>query len=148
MSDYIAERDVVALTLYGEARGVSQEGLIAVASVIANRRNDPRHRWGETFETVCRAARQFSCWNENDPNRKVLDATAKLLGPTYDPMVTQLSLRRCVWVADGVVTRSLRSTVGDATHYHALSIRAIPGWAVVSHLVAHIGGHAFYRDVP
>ncbi len=70
----MTERDVVALTLYGEVRGEPLEGQLAVASVLLNRKADGR--WGQTFTSVCRAPWQFSCWNPTDPNRATLDRLA------------------------------------------------------------------------
>jgi spore germination cell wall hydrolase CwlJ-like protein len=61
---------VAARTIYGEARGESPQGRIAVAHVIRNRIH-ARHR-GRTVAAVCLANKQFSCWNIADPNRRLL----------------------------------------------------------------------------
>lgn len=50
--------EVVAKTLWHEARGEGSDGLHAVASVIWNRSAD-----GQSLRDVCLARRQFSCWN-------------------------------------------------------------------------------------
>ncbi len=66
--------DVLARTIWGEARGEGIAGQIAVGWCIRNRvemdlHNDGRPDWwGEGYEGVCRAPWQFSCWNKNDPN--------------------------------------------------------------------------------
>ena len=62
--------DVVARTLWGEARGEGVAGQIAVAWVIRNRVHDanPRSWWGEGYIGVCHKSWQFSCWNPGDPN--------------------------------------------------------------------------------
>jgi len=138
----MTDRDVVGLTLYGEARGEPLEGQLAVASVLLNRRADGR--WGQTFTSVCRAPWQFSCWNVTDPNRATLD---RLAADLEHGTVTDAALRRCLWIADGVVAGVLPSTVRAATHYVVATLSPQPKWAKTGHLVAIIGRHAFYSMV-
>src|SRR5262245_17380118 len=87
---------IVAATVYGEARGEPVEGQIAVAQVI-NLRSAKRDI---TFQQVCLAPKQFSCWNEGDPNRAVLLAN-------LERSPADLVWRQCVWVAEGVLTNQL-----------------------------------------
>lgn len=61
-------RDSVIRTLYGEARGEGDRGMIAVAHVIKNRTLDKR--WPNTGDAVVRQKWQFSSWNVNDANYK------------------------------------------------------------------------------
>ena len=138
----MTERDVVALTLYGEARGEPLEGQLAVASVLLNRKADGR--WGQTFTSVCRAPWQFSCWNVTDPNRATLD---RLAADLERGTVTDAALRRCLWIADGIVAGVLPSTVKRATHYYATSLRDTPRWAKTGTLVGRIGNHLFFEHV-
>ncbi len=63
--------DVAARTMWGEARGDGSIGMLAVGLVIRNRAMHPRW-WGTDALSVCLAPWQFSCWNENDPNRPKL----------------------------------------------------------------------------
>lgn len=71
--------NVLALTVWAEARGEPSEGIKGVIWVIRNRWEHPRW-WSkapgidedDTLAAVCRAPRQFSCWNTNDPNYKHL----------------------------------------------------------------------------
>ena len=64
--------DIVARTLYGEARGeyakMGIASFIAVANVITNRLTNSK-KYGITYADVCLKSRQFSCWNAGDPNR-------------------------------------------------------------------------------
>jgi spore germination cell wall hydrolase CwlJ-like protein len=64
------DRDILARTLWGEARGEGLAGQIAVAWTIRNRVNDGKAKswWGEGYAGVCLKPYQFSCWNKNDPN--------------------------------------------------------------------------------
>lgn len=138
----MTERDVVGLTIYGEARGEPLEGQLAVASVIANRRADGR--WGPTFALVCRAPYQFSCWNATDPNMSTL---VRLAADLEHAVATDATLRRCLWIADGVVSGVLPSTVKLATHYYATSLRDTPRWAKSGRLVGRVGNHLFFEHV-
>ena len=64
------DRDILARTLWGEARGEGFDGQIAVAWTIRNRVFDGKAKswWGEGYAEVCLKPWQFSCWNQNDPN--------------------------------------------------------------------------------
>ncbi len=78
------EIDVLARTLWGEARGEGSTGMEAVASVILNRVEVAKRRghywWGNKIIQVCQKPYQFSCWNKQDPNFK------KLIAVTADDM--------------------------------------------------------------
>ncbi len=132
--------DVLARTIYGEARGEKLKGREAVASVVMNRvrkarRRNGRHWWGGTVEEVCRKPWQFSCWNPNDPNR------AKLLavGPANRTFAS------CLRIAKRAVADEIPDATDGATHYHARSVS--PPWARGRTPSAIIGGHLFYNDV-
>jgi spore germination cell wall hydrolase CwlJ-like protein len=134
------ERNILALTIWGEARGEAVEGRIAVACVIHNRLIDGR--WAHGYAAVCQQPYQFSCWNESDPNR------AKLL-----VLLTELErygsagpvLGECLWIADGMIAGKILPRVKHATHYHTKAI--VPNWAHGAEVVATIGSHLFYEGV-
>lgn len=81
--------DILARTLWGEARGEGSIGMAAVANVIMNRVRHPTW-WGHDAVSVCLTPWQFSSWNAADPNR------AKLLAVTdEDPQfVTALIIAK------------------------------------------------------
>src|SRR6266851_1198033 len=69
----------LARTLWGEARGESDDGKTAVAWVVRNRAERAGFAGrllgqAGAVAHVCRAPWQFSCWNDNDPNRAALEA--------------------------------------------------------------------------
>ena len=69
--------DNAALTLLGEARGATYAEQVADAWVIRTRASwQPPAWWGHTVSDVCCKAKQFSCWNGNDPNYAVIMATS------------------------------------------------------------------------
>ena len=127
--------DVLARTLWGEARGEAQEGREAVANVVVNRARRRRKQFGLTVEDVCRKPSQFSCWNSNDPNRTKLERVT-----VSDPV-----FRASLEVAHRAVAGKLPDRTLDSTHYHHESI--LPNWAQGHAPVARIGRHWFYNDV-
>lgn len=136
----MTERQAVALTTYGEARGEAVEGRIAVACVLRNRY--VTGRWGHTFAAVASAPKQFSCWNEGDPNAMLL---RRLLATGDDGTGSEPILRECFWIADGVLQGALQPRVGSATHYFATSMKMPPAWAVGQTPICRVGSHLFFR---
>ncbi len=135
-----AELDVLARTIWGEARGEALAGKRAVAAVILNRvrrarDHGGRYWWGATIAEVCRRPWQFSCWNDADPNRAKLEA----VGPD------NRAFRQCLRVAEEAVAGALADATGGATHYHAAGVS--PPWARGRAPSAEIGRHLFYNDV-
>ncbi len=128
--------DVMARTLWGEARGEPLEGKIAVAWVIRNRADHPGW-WGHGIAGVCRQPWQFSCWNADDPNR------AKLIGVTArDEM-----FRECLMAVAAVLSGNVADPTGGANHYyapgHAKTLS--PNWAAGAVPTLRLRNHAFYK---
>ena len=130
--------DVLARTIYGEARGESVRGMEAVAAVIMNRvaaAREGRRWWGTTVIEVCRAPHQFSCWNPDDPNRRQIESV-----DDDDP-----TFAVCRRIARRAIGGALVDPTNGATHYHALG--AAPGWAEGHAPCRRIGRHVFYNTV-
>lgn len=137
----MTDRDAIALTLYGEARGEGIKGILAVAWVLRNRLRCGK--WGATYEAVCLAHEQFSCWNDGDANRRILIGILQGL-----PVVIERdALAQCYIVADVLLAEPLLRQLGDARHYYAAASDP-PKWAAAGVLVASIGGHKFFQGVP
>ena len=138
-------RQIVGITIDLEARGEPIEGKIGVGCVLRNRVRT-RYR-GDSYLAVCLAPKQFSAWNDGDPNQaRGLAIARKLLGGEQLEEVT----RECLYVALGIVTDQIRDRVGASRHYHALSVR--PAWAETHPgsfpiAVATLGRHRFYVGV-
>lgn len=130
--------DILARTIYGEARGELIKGKEAIAAVVLNRVKRARARdcwWGNTVVEVCLKPWQFSCWNASDPNRlKVMT-----VGPANKVF------RACRRVARRALQGRLKDPTGGATHYHAAG--HAPPWARGRTPSAAIGRHQFYNDV-
>jgi N-acetylmuramoyl-L-alanine amidase len=127
--------DVLARTIWGEARGEPQEGRVAVARVILNRFNSKKWFGAKTIAATCQKPWQFSCWNVNDPNR------AKMLALSdEDPL-----FQACQEAARSAEAGEGPDWLKDCTHYHTASVS--PNWAKGQKPVGRIGAHLFYRNI-
>ncbi len=139
MSDFYDEItiDVLARTLWGEARGEGERGMIAVASVILNREKISRIKgkfwWGNNIIQICQKPYQFSCWNRADPNFKKLQIVDKI-----DP-----HFKTALKIAGRADVGDLEDITSGATHYHADYVT--PYWAKGKEPVTVIGSHKFYN---
>ncbi len=133
------ETETLARTIYGEGRGELVRGQEAIASVIINRVRRAEERggywWGNSIIEVCLRPWQFSCWNENDPNRVKVETVA------FDNRVFAPCLRIARRAARGV----LKDPTSGATHYHTKDI--YPPWSNGRRPSAEIGNHLFYNNV-
>ncbi len=130
--------DILARTIYGEARGEyhSPEGglsaLIAVGNVVMNRVK-AQSGYGSTIQEVCLKPLQFSCWNAGDPNRAIL------MGEVInDPLFTL-----CSKVATKVASEEWPDLTKGSNHYHACSI--LPPWARGQKPRMRLANHVFYQ---
>jgi N-acetylmuramoyl-L-alanine amidase len=130
------EQLVLARTMYGEARGDGDTGMIAVGHVILNRVANPGW-WGIDITSVALKPWQFSAWNHNDPNRDIIS----ILQPHQGNWVFD----RAYELAGRVLAGDLPDTTGGATHYHNQSVH--PSWATGAIQTARIGGHSFFKGV-
>lgn len=139
------ERCILGLTIYGEARGEPIEGKIGVANVVRNRVRR-KARFGESFRVVCLAEKQFSCWNDADPNRPLLLKLAAQL--REDPFPTDPVLRECLAVASLVITHQFQDNTHGADHYLTAAQFATdpPKWARTYPQVARRGIHLFFKE--
>lgn len=108
----------LAKTIYGEARGESIETMLAVGWVIRNRLQ--AKRYGDTYKDVVLQPKQFSCWNEDDPNYKVIKG--RIAGKLWEV---------CIGVAI-VVMQSVEkhNPVPGVRHYYDKSMDSNPPYWV------------------
>ncbi len=129
MTDH--DLDILARTLYGEARGEygtsGPAAFIAIGNVIMNRfqRGGP---YGKTITEVCLKARQFSCWNSNDPNRPLIQ---------QEDLEKDSLFKLCQMVAEKVTRDLWPDLTRDSDHYHAISSK--PSWSKTGKIKLHLG---------
>ncbi len=133
------EIDVLARTIWGEARGEGSAGMQAVACVVLNRaavsRQKRKYWWGNNIVQICQKPFQFSCWNKNDPNFE------RVISADRTDRIFVLALEIAALALDG----RIHDFTGGATHYHTK--RILPYWARGKKPSAAIGNHIFYRII-
>ena len=133
------EVDILARTIWGEARGEKLSGMEAVASCIMNRviKSQARggHWWGNDVVEVCKKPYQFSCWNKDDPN------LPKLLQVSDEDKAFAAATR----IAKRALGGSLKDRTNGSTHYHTKQIA--PWWAKGRTAIVEVGNHKFYRNI-
>ena len=113
-----SDKVIIARMLFGEARNCSREEKRVIAYTAINRAKDGKKWNGETIKDSILKEWQYSCFNDNDPNKK------KLMDPQrYDSK----SWEECLTAADTVLGENSNSYNLGQTHYHTLAIS--PKWA-------------------
>ena len=135
----LSDMEILALTIYGESRGESIEGQIAVGCVIRNRAIA-----GSFYKDICLAPNQFSCWNIGDPNYEILNELAQKLfdGDTQDNPV----LMQDMWVAEGIMNHELIDVTNGAKNYLTNDLYKsahAPAWAHQLKVSKVIGNQTF-----
>lgn len=130
------EVDVMARTVYGEARGEkTDDALKAIAHVILNRTTDKEKKWASCPIKVSQQKYQFSCWNKNDPNYKLI---------TKITLKNKNFRRSCRAALQAIKSKDITN---GANHYHSVFMKRKPRWAKNKKMIAlaRIGNHKFYR---
>lgn len=127
--------NILSRTIYGEARGESFEGKVAVGRTIITRWQSGRWYAGKTIADTCQKPFQYSCWNPSDPNR------AKLLSVPPD----KPSMQNCIRAALAAERGEGPEWLVGCTHYHTLAV--MPNWANGHTPAGQIGEHSFYRGI-
>lgn len=143
--DFKNDIDVLARTIYGEARGECREGRQAVACVVLNRikkRNQSGFTEVKGFRlpsiaATCLKPYQFSCWLENDPNRVKIE--------TVD--CADAVFRDCLEIASAAVKGGLPDITLGATHYYNPEVCRCPDFARGKEPCVVIGSHYFFNNI-
>lgn len=135
-----SDLDILARTIFGEARGQAFEGQLAVAWTVKNRTLRPS-RFAPTASQVCLAHKQFSCWNREDPTF-IRMVTVSTPDPAY---VTALA------AAGLVLTEQAKDPTGGADHYCTVKSPRPgmiwpPFWSKSMKRTAVIGDHQFFKE--
>ncbi len=100
-------------------------GQIAVGCVVRNRVGVDKR-----YYDICLAPKQFSCWNENDPNYSILIELAE--GIVFADPIGNAALEQCLFLARGIVDGHLIDITHGATNYmteHLYASDNRPAWA-------------------
>ena len=153
---------VLAQTIWGEARQEGTKGMIAVGNVIKNRAEANKKMFGQGIKGVALKPKQFSCWNEGDPNREKLkdilqyDKLVSLRkSPTSEPFnewfqkfkntgqyLEYKSYLKAKEIAQQILNGSVPDPTKGAVYYHTLDVKPI--WRTKLDQVAQFGNHVFY----
>ena len=129
--------DVMARTIYGEARGETWLGKVQVAIVILNRLKSRRWFAGKTIAETCQKPWQFSCWSANDPNLpKIVDAT-----------LDDVDFQECMAATLQVILGLANGVALDWKGTHYLVVGTHADWATGKEHDFVIGKHAFYSGI-
>ena len=119
-------------TVWAEARGEPKEGQLAVAHVIWNRAKANKERWGgNSIAGVCRAPKQFSCWN----NVSDIDMSTTKEGKDAHATIDQ-------WLPD---FKSMPDPTKGADHYYNPEKTAAK-WAEKIPKTCTINKHDFHKE--
>ena len=148
----LTERQVLALTLYGEARAEPIEGMLAVGACIRNRVLTP-HRFGDGYKSVCLRKSQFSCWWQFGGKSNydhLMDLAKRILIGDQLLLIETALLNRCYYVADGFLNGIFKaSVIKRANHYYnplaMVPVNRVPDWAKGKTPTATVGSHKFYE---
>lgn len=130
---------VLAITMFAEARGDGKDGSsveerIAVGCVIRTRVENA----GSTYQKVCWARRQFSCWAplDGEANFKMTMAIARYAvgkGPWPSSDSERELFEETLYLAAGIEAGLILDRTGGATNYYAPNAMVpkgrIPTWA-------------------
>lgn len=144
----MSDEELLARLVWGEARGESIEGKLAVAHVVMNRVKSGKYGGKGGVKGVVLKPWQFSCFNATDPNLKLM------LGPLggHDAPIFQECLAVARMTLEGITIdpTSRKEEGAGATHY--FNPRVVNGGWPASwdpkkmHFLGRIGGHDFYRE--
>lgn len=132
----IQAANIIAKTLFSEARGEGTKGIDAVASVILNRGNSNP----QSYPEVCLKKKQFSCWNnlkDRTPKTYVSKIPASVANNPKDAEMWKY----CQKVAGDLLTKNFNSTIGNRNAYHTTKVT--PSWDHAMLNKTTIGNHVF-----
>lgn len=138
-----SERVLMARMLYGEARNCSNTEKVAIAYTAVNRAHDKKAWNGKTVKEAILKPWQYSCFNNNDPNKKQLKNPE-----AYSPK----AFYRCLNIAKGVLSGKIIDPAKATHYYNPNAVKTKPNWAYTSKKIGRIrtetgkSKHVYYRE--
>ena len=139
------EREILAMTIAGEARGEPIQGQIAVAWVVKNRADNPKW-WGNDIISVCLRRYQFEMYNFLV--KEEIDWRDLYMGIRQHSQwdaIRAVTKRIHRAIAEAVIVGLIPDPTSGSTHYYNPKY-ASPAWANDLEYVKTIGQHRFYRE--
>jgi spore germination cell wall hydrolase CwlJ-like protein len=118
----LSPRQCLTRVMYFESNRSSEEGMLAVGTVVMNRLHDPKYP-----KSVCAVVGQKNQFAD---------------GVLWKPMKEKRSMARAAQVADAVLNGALHPGVRNAKHFHTAGLR-FPYNNM--HYVLEAGGNEFYE---
>lgn len=141
----LAPTHTVALTIWGEARGETERGQIAVGCVIRNRLN--RRSYGATWKKICLKPYQFSCWwpKGGEANYQACMTIARAL--VAGESIADKALAAILVLTRGIMQGVVEDLTNGADHYMTVEQWQLhpPSWVRNLTPVAHVGHHVFFK---
>lgn len=140
----LSDKQILALTIYGEARGEPPQGKIAVGSVVLER-VDHRDWDGKTIPEVCLKKYQFTCFDPRNRNYGKLLQIAE----NWDAAIaTDPALSDCYGIAlgliDGTIPRTPEIAASHCCQYLTKAGKKDVVWWTKMKLVLTVRTHEFY----
>lgn len=120
------ELGCLALNIYHEARGESQQGQIAVAAVTLNRVRAPQFP-----DSVCAVVWQYRQFSWTHTQRSYFPTDMK-------------SWKRAMKIAESSLAKDVVAEYDNLLFYHSKQVR--PYWSKQKRFVARVGSHLFYSS--
>jgi len=148
--------NILTRTIYGEARGATDLDKRAVAWVIKNRataakaylekHKTPHPNFGTgDIKSACVARAQFSCWNESDPNYKMI-SPKDLFSILDKDTIDGRALKACNAIAQEVISSDEEDPTSGSKHYF-MQKRILPYWLFGKTPALTTKAHLYYNDV-
>lgn len=130
---------ILARAIFGESRGLPDEGKVAIAWSIRNRVEDGR--WPNNYHDVILQKSQFNAFRENDPNWEYVK------NPFYKINTKQLAAwKKCYEIAGLVISGKIKDPTSGVNHYFSNYIK-YPDWTKSKNakFIMKIGNTLFYN---
>lgn len=140
----MSQAKCLATMVYGEARGESVKGKVAVAYTALNRAGN------KTICEVVLAPKQYSIFNDNPSLRAA--ALSLRMNPKKKNVIEERAWEQSVEVAKAVLNEEVPDPTNGSTHYLAPEMMKslgyiYPQWSKEFKLVAVVDNHHFYKPV-
>lgn len=130
----MTETEILARTIYGEARSGDVEDATAIACVILNRVG--YRNWPNNVADVCLQPLQFSVWNETDAGRARMLRAERGKTAWFD---------QCWQIAEQALKGGLTDKTRTSTHYHTRAVA--PRWSKGKTPCYETQGHIYFNNI-